>query len=113
MFSEADVQELKAAFGEIYTVEEAGVTYFLIPGLPIAGTPNPDLRVDVLLCPTPIMGYPSRLFFAQVIPTTQQRNWNAQNVRIAERNWFAFSWKVERPGLRLAEMVASHLQGVR
>ena len=40
-----------------------------------------------------------------------ERNWNASGVRIAERNWHAFSWKAN-PNLRLAQMVAAALGGL-
>ena len=33
-------------------------------------------------------------------------------VRIAERNWHAYSWKTS-PNLRLAQMVAAHLRALR
>ena len=39
-------------------------------------------------------------------------NWNADGVRLLERNWYAYSWKVN-PNLRLAQMIAAHLKGLR
>jgi hypothetical protein len=40
------------------------------------------------------------------------RNWNGQNIRIAERNWFAYSWRVPE-GLRPIEALIAHLQALR
>jgi hypothetical protein len=36
-------------------------------------------------------------------------NWTP-DVRILERNWHAFSWTVDTPGLRLAQLVMNHLR---
>lgn len=102
-----EVRELLRQHPDTQEGTEAGVRYFLIPGLRLPAGCSPD-RADALLCPTPRDGYPSRLFFAEAVACSTPRNWNASNVRIMERNWFAISWKVN-PNLRLAQMVAAHL----
>lgn len=109
--TEDEILGLKTTYEcEVFQVTEAGVTYLYVPRfLPLA----PDGSVDILLCPSPRDGYPSRLFFSKQIPTAAGRNWNAQGVRIADKNWFGFSWKVETPGLSIAQMLGAHLQGVR
>jgi hypothetical protein len=111
-FSEDELEELKGLYGGIQTANEGGDTYFFIVGLPLPEGCNPG-RVDALLCPMPRDGYPSRLFFAERPSSRSSPNWNGQ-VRILERNWFAFSWKItasER--LRLAQIVQAHLRGLR
>jgi hypothetical protein len=90
---------------------EAGITYYLLPGLHLPKGCTPDVA-DGLLCPSPRDGYPSRLFLDRQVTTATPRNWNASNVRLFERNWFAVSWKVN-PSLRLAQMIAAHLEAFR
>ncbi len=89
---------------------DSGTEYFLIPSLapPLGCVPE---RVDALLCPTARDGYSSRLFFSQMVAGRGNPNWNRRNERILERNWFAFSFKVPA-GLRLAQLVASHMKGL-
>ncbi len=111
-FPDDQVEELKAMFGGVSRGVEGGVTYFLIPGLALPEGCNPS-RTDALLCPTPRDGYNSRLFFADRVQSRQSLNWNAVGVRILERNWNAFSWQVNRPGLRLAQLVSAHLRALR
>lgn len=90
--------------------EEGGTAFFFIPNfsLPDSCVPN---KTDVILCPTPRDGYESRLYFTEKIQTSNNPNWNAVGVRILERNWQAFSWKVP-PNLRLAQMIAAHRRGL-
>lgn len=106
------IEEFKTLFNDVQFCEEGGNPYFLIPGLalPMGCIPN---KTDALLCPTTRDGYTSRLFFAEKIQTRHSLNWNALGVRILERNWHAFSWKIPQENLRLAQMVGAHLRGLR
>jgi hypothetical protein len=106
-FPKDQIDELKSLFGNITGSEEAGITYLLIPKLKLPGSCVPN-EVDALLCPSGRDGYPSRLYFAQQIQSSKSLNWNG-NIRILERNWFAFSWKID-PNLRLAQMIAAFLR---
>lgn len=110
-FPADQVRELKHLCPEVKKAVEAGVTYFLLPGLAMPEGRSPA-QVDALLCPTTRDGYPSRLFVAEQVAGGHGTNWNASNVRILERNWFAVSWRVN-PNLRLAQMVAAHLEAFR
>lgn len=110
-FPDVQVAELKLLCPSIQQVEEASCTYLLLPGLMLPTGCSP-CSVDALLCPSARDGYPSRLFFAERIQSRAQLNWNANGVRIAERNWHAYSWKVN-PNLRLAQIVAAHLRAIR
>ena len=106
------IEELKRTFGNVQYGEEGGFIFFLILSLLLPEGCEPKM-VDVLLCPVPRDGYPSRLFFSEAIKTPTPRNWNTQNVRILERNWWAFSWKLEHTDLRLIQLVSAHLRGLR
>jgi len=110
-FPPDEVEELSQLFPGISHGAEGGIGYFLIPSLKLPQGCTPE-SVDALLCPSSRDGYTSRLFFSELIRCTTSPNWNKQNERILERNWFAFSFKV-RPGLRLAQLVASHLKGLQ
>lgn len=112
-FPSDQVEELKSAFPAVFRADEGGITYFLIPNyeLPLGSSPG---VVDVLLCPTADRhGYPSRLFFSQQVNSRTPLNWNTNGVRILERNWFAYSWKITQPGLRLMQLLALHLRALQ
>jgi len=110
-FPEDQVVELKLLCPDVSEVEEAGCMYLLLPGLYLPDGCIPA-RTDALLCPTARDGYESRLFFADRIECKFVPNWNADGVRIVERNWHAFSWKISA-NLRLVQMVAAHLRALR
>jgi hypothetical protein len=110
-FNDEQVEELKLLCPGVAQAEEGGRTFFSLPGLSLPEGCQPS-QVDALLCPSEMDSYPSRLFFAAQIQGPGSRNWNANGVRILEKNWHAFSWKVD-PKLRLAQMVAAHLKGLR
>ena len=102
------VVELKRLCPDLQRAMEADCPLFLLPKLclPEGCSPSP---VDALVCPVPRDGYPFRLFFAEKIATPKSLNWNSNDVRILERNWHAFSWKIEGE-LRLLQMVAALLR---
>lgn len=91
--------------------EEAGFPYFFLPALGLPEGCSPE-RVDALLCPTPLHGYNSRLFFAQRITSSQAHNWNFE-ARILERMWHAISWAIPETNLRLVQVLALHLRAFR
>jgi hypothetical protein len=111
-FPEDEVAELKQLCPGVAGCSDGGTFYLLLPGLILPDGCNP-LVADALLCPTPRDGYNSRLFFDRVVSSRQALNWHMQNVRIVERNWSAYSWKLNRAGLRLAQMVGEHLRALR
>lgn len=111
MFTKEQIDELKRLFPDVLQGEEAGVTYFLLPQIHLPDGCTPA-RTDALLCPSPRDGYSSRLFFAEQIQTSKALNWNASGVRILERNWNAFSWKLDAPNLRLVQMLSLHLKAL-
>src|SRR5687767_11593702 len=92
-FPADQIEELKT-FGKLQQAQEGGLTFIFIPQLALPQGCKPE-RVDVLLCPASRDGYTSRLFFAQQVqkPTLPPPNWNG-SVRILERTWYAFSWRM-------------------
>lgn len=109
---DTELSELSRQYPDVQVGTEAGLTYYLITGLRLPEGCTPD-RLDGLLCPTGRDGYPSRLFLEKPVSCPTARNWNASNVRILERNWFAVSWRVNTPNLRLSQLLAAHLEAFR
>ena len=108
--SNDQIEEINRLFNGTSSYKEGGYVYFYIPDLQMPEGCNPE-KVDVLLCPMPRDGYNSRLFFAEKIQSLKSQNWNVNGVRILEKNWHAFSWKVPQ-NLRLSQMIAIHLKGL-
>ena len=104
------IEELKQYCRKLSAVTEGGVTYLHFEGLRLPSGCQPA-ECDALLCPGPRDNYPSRLYFSTQIQGPYTRNWNASNARIAERNWFAFSWRVDIPSLTLTQLLIAHLNG--
>ena len=111
-FSIEQIANLKLVCPAVQKADEGGVTFYMLPRLQLPAGCEPR-EVDALLCPASHSGYNSRLFFSEVIKTPQQRNWNAQGVRILERNWHAFSWQVTATGLSLVQILQEHLDGLK
>jgi hypothetical protein len=108
-FPQEQITELQRLFPGTQRYDEGGYIYFYLPNVLLPSGCVPE-RVDALLCPMMRDGYPSRLFFAQVIATSENRNWNGTD-RILERLWHAISWRVE-PSLRLVQMVGMHMSAL-
>ncbi len=106
-FPEDQIAELRRLCPDLKRATEADCQFFYLPGLSLRNGCSPS-SVDALLCPVQRDGYPFRLFFAEKITTPKQLNWNPNGVRILERNWYAFSWKIAGD-LRLLQMVAALL----
>lgn len=113
-FPRDQLLELKRLYPGIQRCDEGSFTFFLLPDVTLPEGCSPG-RVDLLLCPMLRDGYPSRLFIAERISTPASLNWNG-TCRILERNWHAFSWMADQNDqndLRLAQMVALHMRGLR
>lgn len=110
-FPDDQVAELKKLCANSQQCEEGNRTYILLPRLVLPEVCLPQC-IDALLCPTELDGYASRLFFAERVGCSAQLNWNANRVRILERNWDAFSWKVPKD-IRLIQMIAAHLRAFK
>ena len=92
---ETDIEALKRHCAEVSTCAIGNIDYALLAALRLPGcTP---VETDALLCLGDRgEGYATRLFFAQQVTPARayKLNWNANNVRILERLWCAYSWKV-------------------
>jgi len=113
MFPEDQVTELKELCPELKLASEGGIAYLLMPALALPDGCTPA-RSDALLSPTPAHGYPSRLFFPQIIECKAKKvpNWNGKNIHILDRTWQTYSWNV-KPGLRLAQILLEHMRALR
>lgn len=111
MASEAEIRELDQLCAGAKEYTEFGNVYIFLPQLRLPDGCTPAV-VDALLCLSSRDGYPTRLFFAQQIASKNSRNWNAQNVAILQRNWFAYSWKDVASG-RPIEVLAQHLKALQ
>lgn len=112
MFKAEDLKVLAATYPGSSVCTEGGKAYILIPRLTLPVGCKPQC-VDALLCPHERDGYPSRLFFSEVIRGPSAPNWNAQSIRILERNWFGYSWRDVPATLTPMQMILSHLRGLR
>jgi len=110
--SDEDVQQLAAQCTSVASCPDGGVECVLLSGLRLPRC-TPDV-VDALLCLGPRDNYPTRLFFSAPVAPHEPvaLNWNANGVRILERNWHAFSWQVPA-GLSAAETLREHLKPLR
>ena len=104
------IDPLKTYCRTLSSVRDFEVTFYLLEDLRLPDGCDPP-ACDGLLCPVQRDGYPSRLFLSAKVRCPYERNWNCESARIAERNWFAFSWKVEAPNLTLVQMPRAHLAG--
>jgi hypothetical protein len=108
-YPKEQIEELKSYCSKLSALNEGGVIYFHLEALRLPAGCNP-VACDALLCPaTGDSNYPSRLYLAVKVSSAYDRNWNG-NVRIGEKNWVAFSWKIH-PGLTLVQMLNAHLTG--
>lgn len=104
------IEELKQYCRSLKSFTEGGVTYFLLEGIRLPQGCSPE-ECDALLRPVNSGdGYNSRLLFSVQVTSRQQFNWST--IHLAERNWMAFSWQVNRTDLTLAQLVREHLSAL-
>jgi hypothetical protein len=111
-FAEDELLELVALSSEVAVAMDGGQEFVLLSAVKLPDGCIPA-AVDLLVAPNGRDGYPSRVYFSQQVTSRVPRNWHVQNTRIAERNWFAFSWRVNQGGLRLLQLVMAHLEALR
>lgn len=109
-YPKSQIEELKRYCSKLSTFSEASVVFFQLEGLHLPPGCKPDICTG-LLCPAERDGYPSRLYFSEQVISPYTRNWNVSNARIGEKNWFAFSWKIDLPNPTLTQMLVAHLGG--
>jgi hypothetical protein len=111
MASNGELRELEPLCAGPQEYAEFGRHYILLPQLRLPDGCAPTV-VDALLCLSARDGYPTRLFYSQQVVCKNALNWNAQNVPILQRNWFAYSWNYVPSG-RPIEVLAQHLKALR
>ena len=105
------IEELKGYCSKVSALTEGNDTYLHLEKLRLPDGCEPR-ECDALLRPFGGSdGYPSRLYFSVQIRSSYTRNWNISNARICEKNWFAFSWKVNTVSPTLAKILVAHLTG--
>lgn len=111
IFTDDEIQELKAIFPGVAMSEEGGIKYLLLSQCRLPDGCDPPV-LDVLLCPTKLDGYPSRLFLAEKVKHQGKgQNWNPKDgVVILGRKWWAISWKIASGNERLLSKVIAHLE---
>jgi hypothetical protein len=112
-FSDEQVEAMKAHCAGVASCSQGTIEYLLVAGLRLPNC-KPDV-VDALLCfGDRGEGYPTRLYFTERVAPARaiSLNWNANGVRILERNWYAFSWKVPL-GLSPEETLLEHMKPLR
>jgi hypothetical protein len=112
-FPAEQLAALKRYCDAVSACAQASIEFLLLSrlGLP---TCTPEI-VDALLCfGDRGEGYATRLYFAERVTPKKpfKLNWNANGVRILERNWHAYSWKVPL-GLSPEETLLEHLKPLR
>lgn len=110
-FSGSDIDSLRQVCPRLEVHTEGQQDFILLPDLELPDGCMPKKAV-ALFCPTSRSGYESRLYFEKKIETPHSLNWNG-NERILERNWHAFSWRLNETQLTLAQRLAAHLRGLR
>jgi hypothetical protein len=111
MATEIELHELDQICDGAREYTEFGLNYVLLPQLRLPDGSTPAV-LDALLCLSFRDSYPTRLFFAQQVTSKNGLNWNAQNVAILQRSWFAYSWNHVASG-RPIEVVAQHMKALR
>lgn len=111
-FPKDQIAELKTYWPGVMRFDEGEFTYFLLPSVSLPDGCEPS-KMDLLLCPAARDGYAFRLYFSQVPRTRTVLNWNASSVRIIERNWHAFSWRIDGERPSLAQMIPPFMRALR
>ncbi len=109
-YPQEQIDELKRYCKKVSALTECGIVFPYLEEIRLPAGCAPAV-CDALLCPVPKDNYPSRLFFSTQITGPYTRNWNVTGARIGEKNWWAFSWRVELSGPTLAQLLIAHLNG--
>lgn len=102
--------ELAAVYSDVIPFSEGDCSGFQIRNV-LPPLPCPQEPFDVILVPGQFEGYPSRLYFSRQPTGPIQKNWNG-NRRFLERQWHAYSWKIDDGSPNLAMLVQQHLRGL-
>ena len=111
MLNADELDELKSLSSNPVPLTEGGFefVFMLKVKMPAGCTPS---EVDLLLCPQTKDGYATRLYFSEQVTGPKSLNWNG-SVRIAERNWVAYSWQGVASDQRLLQILLGHLDAFK
>ena len=110
-YPQEQIDELKRYCSKVSALTEGNATFLLLEQLRLPEGCQPSV-CDALLRPFQGPdGYPSQLYFSVQIASPYAQNWNVSNARICEKNWFAFSWKINIASPTLAKILVAHLTG--
>jgi hypothetical protein len=109
-YSKEQTDELKRYCEAVSILPEGGIDLLHLTRLRLPAGCTPSI-CDALLCPGTKDGYPSRLHFSVQVSGPYTRNWNLTGARIGEKNWWAFSWRVDGSPPTLAALLVAHLNG--
>ncbi|MBZ5686469.1 MAG: hypothetical protein LAP86_15680 [Acidobacteriia bacterium] len=110
-YAKEQIEALKGYCSKVRALAEGNDTYLHLEKLRLPEGCEPR-ECDALLRPFPgADGYPSQLYFSVQVSSSYTRNWNVSNVRICEKNWFAFSWRVTPSSPTLGQILVGHLTG--
>src|SRR4051812_34053052 len=109
MAPQEQIDALKTLYPEVSASAEGVNEYIAVERLRLPDGCEPK-EVKALLCINQRDGYPSRLFLSKkVTHKGKGQNWNANGVLILGQQWWAVSWKTNRPNLTLTQMIIDHL----
>ena len=109
MVAPEQLDELRAAFGEVTSMVEGGVDFVFLPRLVLPeGCTTREMQA--LLCLGQHTGYTTRLFLQYAV-TGRCANWSSHAV--LGRPWWTGSWNHVPAHMRPAQILAEHLRGLR
>lgn len=112
--SDTQIKRLKAHCEGVAHAVEGGVQLLVLRGLRLPSGASPPVVDALLRLGDRGDGYATRLFLSEraIGASKIALNWNAQNIRMIERNWHGYSWKahIELP---LEEILLEHLKAFR
>ena len=105
------IDELKVLCPQPVALTEGSFEFVFMPKVKMPHGCLPS-EVDLLLCPQTKDNYATRLYFSEQVTGPNALNWNS-SVRIAERNWVAFSWQGVSADQRLLQILLGHLDALK
>ena len=108
MSADKGFEALKALHEKARLLSEGGTSAVLLPGFRFRSRQK-DRQMDLLLYPAAHSGYATRLFFSEKLAECSG-NWN--RFRVADREWWAISWKDVPANLPWPAMLCAHLRAV-
>jgi hypothetical protein len=103
----AEFEKLKALHVGAVLLSEGGNPVVYLPDFSFRAV-GKDEKMDLLLHPSFHSGYATRLFFQR--RTAKEGNWNTHQV--ADREWWALSWKDVPASLPWTNILCAHLRAV-